>query len=124
MARAKPDFVDHLEGEFAPLGAVDSVRLFGGWQLRSSGRAFAVVLGDTLYFRAEGPLQQALKDAGSEPFRYVKAGGRVVTIGKFLSAPDAALDDPEALLDWARRALDASEPAEGESLWAEDGGSR
>lgn len=114
MAAVKPGFVDYLEGEFAPLGAVDSARLFGGWQLRSAGRTFAVVLGDTLYFRAEGPMQHALRAAGSEPFRYAKADGRLVTIGKFLSAPVAALDDPEALLDWARRVLASDGSAAGD----------
>jgi DNA transformation protein len=96
--------VDYLEEAFAPLGEVDSARLFGGWQLRSSGRPFAVVIGGTLYFRADGALREELAAAGSRPFAYAKAK-KSVTIGRFMSAPEADMDDEEALVAWARRAL-------------------
>jgi DNA transformation protein len=106
MARPKPEIIDYLEEAFAPLGAVDTARLFGGWQLRSAGRPFAVVLGGTLYFRADEGLRAELEAAGSRPFRYAKAKGPV-TIGRFMSAPEADMDDPDALLGWARKALAA-----------------
>jgi DNA transformation protein and related proteins len=110
MARPKPEIVDYLEEEFAALGEVDAARLFGGWQLRSAGRPFAVVIGGTLYFRVEGALREEMAAAGGRPFTYVKASGRV-TIGRFMSAPEADMDDPEALVAWARKALGASHPA-------------
>ena len=79
-------------------------RLFGDWQLRSAGRPFAFVMRGTLYFRAEAPLRAELAAAGSRPFTYAKAKG-TVTIARFMSAPETDMDDPEALLGWARRAL-------------------
>jgi DNA transformation protein len=106
MAKPKPEIVDYLEEEFAPLGAVDSARLFGGWQIRSAGRPFAFVIKGTLYFRADPALRAEMAAAGSRPFAYAKTGG-TVTIGRFMSAPEADMDDPEALLGWARKALAA-----------------
>jgi DNA transformation protein len=106
MATAKPEFVGYLEEVFAPLGTIDSARLFGGWQLRADGRAFAVVLRGTLYFRADAGLGAELAAAGSQPFRYAKRG-TTVTVGRFMSAPEAAMDEPEALVGWALRALSA-----------------
>jgi DNA transformation protein len=65
-----------------------------------------VVLGGTLYFRADAALRAEMAAAGSRPFAYAKAT-RTVTIGRFMSAPEADIDDPEALLAWARKALAA-----------------
>jgi DNA transformation protein len=110
MARAKPEIVDWLEGVFAPLGAVDARRLFGGWQLAADGRPFAVVLDDALYFRVDAALRTELEGLGAQPFRYRKQG-RTVTIGRFVSAPEADLDDEDALRGWALRALAGDERA-------------
>ena len=61
---AKPEIVDYLEEVFAPLGEVDSARLFGGWQLRAAGRPFAFVVKGTLYFRADGALRAEMAGGG------------------------------------------------------------
>lgn len=104
MAQARPEIVDWLEDVFAPLGRVSVGRLFGGWQFKADGRAFAVVLRDTLYFRVGPALQAALEAEGSAPFHYAKAG-KTVTIARFMSAPEAAMDDEAVLIAWALRAL-------------------
>jgi len=106
MAARKSELVEYLEEAFAPLGDVDAARLFGGWQLRCAGRPFAFVVKGSLYFRAEAALRAELAAAGSRPFSYAKASGPV-TIGKFMSAPEADIDDPDALVGWARKALAA-----------------
>jgi DNA transformation protein and related proteins len=109
MAKPKPEIVDWLEEVFAPLGAIDARRLFGGWQLQADGRPFAVVLDGTLYFRVDAALRGELEALGARPFRYAKQG-RTVTIGRFVSAPEADIDDEAALLGWAARALAGAEP--------------
>ena len=107
MAKPKPEIVDWLEEVFAPLGAIDAVRLFGGWQLKADGRAVRGVLDGTLYFLADAALRAELAAAGARPFRYAKAGG-MVTIGRFVSAPEADMDDEAALVG-----LGAAGPAPG-----------
>ena len=107
MAKPKPEVVDWLEEVFAPLGAIGSARLFGGWQLRADGRPFAVVLDGTLYFVADRTLAAELAAAGGRAFRYARRGG-MVTIGRFLSAPEADMDDEAALVGWGLRALAAA----------------
>lgn len=104
MATSRPEFVDWLEEVFAPLGVIDTPRLFGGWQLRADGRAFGVVLGGTLYFRAVGLVADDLRHAGARPFTYAKAG-KTVTVGRFLSAPEHIIDDEDVLREWAIRSL-------------------
>lgn len=101
-----PENVRHLHEQLSELGAVECRRFFGGWGFRRHGVQFASVLRGRLYLHADATLRAALADAGSEPFRYEKKG-RTVTVERFQSMPEEALDDPEALLDWARRALAA-----------------
>ncbi|MFO1106124.1 MAG: TfoX/Sxy family protein [Amaricoccus sp.] len=105
MAKPRPELVDWLEDVFAPLGPISVGRLFGGWQFKAAGLAFATVIGEVLYFRAGPDLRAALEAEGSVPFRYAKAAGRTVTVARLMSAPEAAMDDEAALLDWATRAL-------------------
>lgn len=60
----------------------------------------------TLYLRCDARLATELGRRGSEPFRYATRRGEV-RVGAYWTAPPEALEDPEALLAWARRALAA-----------------
>ncbi len=104
MARARPEILDYYAELFEPLGAIEARRLFGGWQLLADGRGFAFVIADTLYFRTDPALRAALEGQGSRPFAYARKDGREITT-KLMSAPEADVDDPDALRAWALRAL-------------------
>ncbi len=104
MAKSRPAILDYYAELFEPLGDIAVRRLFGGWQLLADGRGFAFVIGDTLYFRTDPPLRAALEGQGSRPFAYARKDGREI-VTKLTSAPDADVDDPDALLAWATRAL-------------------
>ena len=49
----------------------------------------------------------AFEAAGCEPFRYTMKDGREMTMG-YWTAPEEALDSPEAMRPWARRAMEAA----------------
>ena len=104
MASRRPEILDYYAELFEPLGRIEARRLFGGWQLLADGRGFAFVLGDTLYFRTDPGLRAALEAEGSHAFAYSRKDGRTITT-KLTSAPEAAVDDPDALRAWALRAL-------------------
>ena len=112
MASRGPSWSTTDADVFAPLGAVAVDRLFGGWRYRLDGRAFAFFVGDALHFRAGEGLRAELEALGSRPFSYAKKGGRV-TITRFVSAPEADLEDEDALRGWALRALAEAEPVRG-----------
>lgn len=104
MAKARPEILDYYAELFEPLGAVEARRLFGGWQLLLDGRGFAFVISDVLYFRTDPPLRSELEGRGSRPFAYSRKDGREIST-KLMSAPEADVDDPDALRAWAVRAL-------------------
>jgi DNA transformation protein and related proteins len=93
----------------APLGAVRARRMFGGWGLYLDGRMVALVADGELYLKARAEDHAALSAAGSVPFVY-RSATREVTMS-YWRAPVEALDDPEAMRPWARRALAAARAA-------------
>lgn len=102
-----PEFVRHLHEQLAPLGEVECRRFFSGWGFRRAGVQFAVVLRETLYIVVDDRLRQELVAIGSEPFSYTEKSGPV-TVERFYAAPEDCLDDAEALIDWANRAIAAA----------------
>ena len=79
--------------------------MMGGLTLYCDGQIFAIVTGEErIYLKAAGRLAEALAAEGAEQFAYTRRDGVTARMG-YWSLPDAALDDPEAACDWARRAL-------------------
>lgn len=99
-----PDFLEFTCEIFAGLGPIRTNRMFGGSGLYIDDAMFAMVIGDTLFMKADAPLAALYRAAGSEPFQYdTKTGAR--TINGLMSLPESALDDPEEALAWARKSL-------------------
>ena len=83
--------------------------MMGGLTLYCDGQVFAIVTGEErIYLKAAGGLAEALAAEGAEQFAYTRKDGVTARMG-YWSLPDAALDDPEAACDWARRVLAAAE---------------
>ena len=105
-----PEFSDHLRDLFGALGPIRTRRMFGGAGVWLGDAMFGLVVDDTLYMKADPELAAAYAEAGSEPFSYETRDG-TRTLRGFMRLPDAALDDPEAALAWARRSLVPAEAA-------------
>ncbi|MDE1149636.1 MAG: TfoX/Sxy family protein [Azospirillaceae bacterium] len=102
-----PDFLDYILDLLAPLGPVDSVRLFGGRGLQLHGRNFALITGDdTLYLKADTVSLPAFEAAGCQ--RFTPWADKPHRSLGYYTPPDGALDEPDVLLHWARLAVDAA----------------
>jgi DNA transformation protein len=70
--------------------------MFGGMCLYQDGTVFALLSSDgTLHLKAPGDIATELAALGGSQFHSMP----------YWTLPDAALDDPDIALDWARRAL-------------------
>lgn len=82
---------------FAALGQLTTRKMFGGMCLYQRGVVFALVSSEgRIYLKVRGALADELRDQGSEQFHNMP----------YWSLPEAALEDTEKALDFARRALD------------------
>ena len=109
-------FVEHLEDLLAPLGPVVSRRMFGGWGFYLGDLFFAIADEERLWLKVDDETREAFLAAGSEPFVYERAAsptrsGRHEVSLSYYAAPDAALEAPEDMLPWARRAIEAARRA-------------
>jgi TfoX/Sxy family transcriptional regulator of competence genes len=101
----------HLADVLAALGAVQTKRFFGGTALSLDGVQFGFVMKGALYLRVDDTSRAHFICHDSLPFRYVGAGGRLVEVASYYSAPPEILDDSDELARWARRALEAARGA-------------
>jgi DNA transformation protein and related proteins len=108
MAHPNP-FVDHVLDLLAPLGPVRARAMFGGYGLYADDRMLGLVAADRLYLKADERTRATFEAAGCQPFTYEGRGKPVVM--QYFEPPEETLDDAEAILSWARMALDAARRA-------------
>lgn len=100
------DFIAYLQDLFADFGAVSARAMFGGHGLYHDGVMFAVVIDDGLYLKADAQTQALFEAQGCAPFVYTHTA-KPLTMS-YWSAPEAAMDSPQAMLPWARLAWAAA----------------
>lgn len=114
MARSPSDaFVEHALDLFSTLGLpVSARRMFGGLGFYAGGLFFAI--GDhqegRLWLKVDAESRGAFEAAGGQPFTYTTAQREVMTMA-YLSPPDAAMEDAEAMLPWASLGVAAARRA-------------
>jgi len=97
------DFRDFVLDLLAPLGGVSARAMFGGFGLYRDGVIFALIADDTLYLKAEGPLQAEFEAANMARFR-PRVRGKPFPMPYYEAPPDM-LEDPDTLTSFARKAL-------------------
>jgi DNA transformation protein and related proteins len=104
---ASDSFAEFLREQLAPLGRITVRRMFGKTGVFCDGLMFAMVTGDTLYFRVDDDNRAAFEEAKSfPPLNYGKQG-RMIDLS-FWRAPERLFDEPDELNAWARLALAAA----------------
>ncbi len=104
-----PEFCTHALDLLAPLGPVAARKMFGGHGIFLDGVMFALIADDTLYIKADSTTLDDFAAAGSRPFSY-RGKTRQVEMS-YWRAPIDAMEDPEALLPWARLGIEAARRA-------------
>jgi DNA transformation protein len=98
-----------LREMFAPVGVVETRRMFGGHGVYFRGVMFALEAYGELWLKAGAESAPRFEAVGSSPFVYEKNGRRSVM--SYWRAPEAALDDPDEMQSWARLAIEAAQRA-------------
>ena len=104
---ASDSFAEFLREQLAPLGRVSMRRMFGKTGLFCDQTMFAMVAEDTLYFRVDDGNRADFAEARASPPLSYEKQGRAIDLA-FWHAPERLLDEPDALVAWARSALAAA----------------
>lgn len=99
-------FLAYLHDLFSDFGVISTRAMFGGHGVYHDGVFIALVIDEALYLKADAQTRAAFEAAGCAPFEYVQKGRRLTM--SYWSAPETAMDSPQALLPWARLAYAAA----------------
>ena len=89
-----------------PWRPVTARRMFGGHGVYHAGVMFALLTDGQLFLKVDEESRPAFEAAGLGPFVYEAKGRRVAL--SYYRAPDAMLDEPEVVRDWAERGWQAA----------------
>lgn len=95
--------IEHL----APLGRISVRRMFSGGGVYCDGVIVALVLRDAVHFKVDDHNRPDYEAEGMAPFSYQTKTGRHV-LSSYWRIPERLLDEPDELVAWARKALQAS----------------
>jgi DNA transformation protein len=98
-------FVEEL---FAGLGPVRIRRMFGAAGVYAGEVMFGLIDDETLYLKTDEALKAELQAEGSVGWVYSRAPGKWEETS-YWRLPEAALDDPDEAVAWARRSLAVAE---------------
>lgn len=102
-------FLAYVLEQLSGLGRVRSRRMFGGAGLYRDDLFFALVADDTLYLKVDDSTRADFLALGLRPFQPYRDKPEYSL--SYYQAPADALDDAEALVAWARKAVRAAEGA-------------
>ena len=104
---ANQDFANYCCDLLASAGPCVSKRMFGGFGVSIDGLTIAIVgdlgNGEKLWLKADDDTRTRYEAAGCERFTYPMKG--VLKSMNYYSAPEEAMDSPDAMQPWARLAL-------------------
>jgi DNA transformation protein len=97
------EFVEFVLDRLTPMGEARARAMFGGYGIYDGATIFAIIVDDTLYFKADGVTLRAFTARGLKPFAYTARGKTVTT--QYYEAPPEVFEEPEAMRSWAQQAL-------------------
>lgn len=101
-------FLEFAKDHFAGLGRVEARRMFGGVGLWSQGVMFALIDDETVFLKTDEALREALRAEGAQAWIYSNAKRPWPQETSYWSLPEAAQDDPDEAVTWARRSVAAA----------------
>lgn len=105
---SRDSYLDFVRDQLAGLGNLRVRRMFGGAGIYSGDWFFAIVYGETLYFKVDDGNRADYVSAGSPAF--TPYPHRPVSLN-YYAVPAAVLDDPDELVRWARAAIGVAKRA-------------
>ena len=108
----RADYMAYIADLLAPLarraGDMRVRRMFGGAGVYYGRLMFGLIADETLYFKANAATQKRHKAHGCGPFVFRPAGKKPIAMS-YWRVPEEVMEDSEALLLWAKDALNAAQ---------------
>lgn len=100
-------FRDYVLDILGPAANVTVRRMFGGLGFFVDGVMFAIGSADDIYFKVDDSLVAAFEAHGMGPFLFQSKRGEAA-LRTYYQLPAEILEDPEEIVVWAERSIDAA----------------
>lgn len=100
----RDSFLEFVLEQMEAAGRLEARFMFGGHGLYCDGVFFAILAGGRLYFKTDESSRSAYRERGAGPFQ--PRSGQVLK--NYYEVPIEILEDRDALLAWARQAVDVA----------------
>jgi DNA transformation protein len=110
-----PEYKEFVSEQLERLGPVRMRGMFGGAGIYLDDLMFGVIFGETLYFKVDDRNRADYEAEGMEPFTFEMRNGEVGSLS-YYEIPERLYDDPDELVQWARKSLDAMIAVRAEKL--------
>lgn len=98
---------DALLDLFSGLGPIQIRRMFGGKGIYHNGVIIAVEIRGELRLKADAETEPDFIAAGCAQWTYTGTRHGKLVAMPYWSVPDGAMDDPDEMMPWARKAYEA-----------------
>ena len=110
------DFADYCCELLSGVGSPVAKRMFGGWGISVDGVTIAIIAdltpkgtgsNEKLYLKVDDVTKKQFEAAGGKRFEMESKDGKTMGMNYF-TTPDETMESPDAMLPWARLALNAA----------------
>jgi DNA transformation protein len=102
-----PEYIAYILDLLAPLGQIETTKMFSGVLLRVEGKQLGIIIDDVLYFKViNSEVQKRYESEGSVQFSYTRKDKKEpVVIKNWWSVPEDILENREEIIVLAEEAL-------------------
>lgn len=101
-------FREYVADQLGPVGHVEFKRMFSGTGFFFDGKMFGLIHDDTVFLRVDAESRPEFIARGMEPLRPMRKKPDWVSQNSY-TLPTDVLEDSELIVQWARRAIVASQ---------------
>ncbi len=101
-----PEYKEFIIEQLERLGPVRMRGMFGGAGVYLDDLMFGLIFDETLYLKVDDRNRPDYEAEGMEPFTYEMTDGSTGSL-RYYEVPERLYDDPDELVQWARKSLDA-----------------
>ncbi|MDR3498062.1 MAG: TfoX/Sxy family protein [Parvibaculum sp.] len=110
-----PEYKEFIVEQLERLGPVKMRGMFGGAGVYLDDLMFGVIFDETLYFKVDDRNRADYEAEGKGPFTFEMTDGTTGHL-RYYEVPERLYDEPDELVQWARKALDVMMSVRAEKL--------
>lgn len=99
-------FVEFVIEQMSFVEGLQVRAMFGGHGVYQGECIFAIIISDTLYFKADSTTRSEFEAKGLRPFTYIARGKPVML--QYFEAPPEVFEESEAMRSWVQKAYEAA----------------